>query len=432
MIVNKLQEAQPKQNSKKFWNFVDNLDDSAELTLYGPISETSWWGDEVTPKQFKKDLADIGNKSEITVRINSGGGDVFAANAIYTALKDHPAHINIKVDGLAASAATIIAMAGDTIMIPSNAYMMIHNPKTMTFDYLEAKDMRQMANTLDTIKEGIMNAYVGKTGKSKKELSKMMDSETWMTGEEAVEQGFADEVMFNENIEDSVVMKGNLLVVNTVTHDLSKFKHRPILPTNNRAKPQKSEVIDNMRRKREEINNMAKECLCADCSKTEEDCKCSECGLCPECCASPSCCGCECPMKCENTTVSNCAARNKKNTQNTATPKVNYKEAHNSGVSAERERLKAFDALNGKVDPEFLAKAKYEDGATAEKVLFMAMQKGKLINAAYLANAELDASTANDVPGGASDSAKPSEVAGILNKVAVIAKKTLGIEEGGK
>jgi ATP-dependent protease ClpP protease subunit len=107
--------------SKKFWSFVAAADNKpAELILYGDISSYSWWGDEVTPQQFNDDLIALGDVSEIVVRINSGGGDVFAANAIYTRLKDHKAKIIVKVDGWAASAATIIAMAGDTIQIPAN------------------------------------------------------------------------------------------------------------------------------------------------------------------------------------------------------------------------------------------------------------------------------------------------------------------------
>ncbi|MCH5195936.1 MAG: Clp protease ClpP, partial [Oscillospiraceae bacterium] len=124
-------QTNPNKNNK-FWDFKASAQTSsggnsaeAELILYGDISQTSWWGDEVTPKQFDSDLAALGDVDEIVVRINSGGGDVFAANAIYTRLKDHKARITVKIDGWAASAATIIAMAGDTIQIPANGVFMI-------------------------------------------------------------------------------------------------------------------------------------------------------------------------------------------------------------------------------------------------------------------------------------------------------------------
>ena len=111
---------QDKPTINKFWDFIAAAADKpAELILYGEISSYSWWGDEITPQQFSEDLRAIGDVTEIVVRINSGGGDVFAANAIYTRLKDHKATITVKIDGWAASAATIIAMAGDTIQIPA-------------------------------------------------------------------------------------------------------------------------------------------------------------------------------------------------------------------------------------------------------------------------------------------------------------------------
>jgi ATP-dependent protease ClpP protease subunit len=125
----------PKTNNK-FWNIIAAADDKpAELILYGDISSYSWWGDKITPKQFNDDLNALGDVSEIVVRINSGGGDVFAANAIYTRLKDHAAKITVKIDGWAASAATIIAMAGDSIQIPASGVFMIHDPKTKKQPY---------------------------------------------------------------------------------------------------------------------------------------------------------------------------------------------------------------------------------------------------------------------------------------------------------
>ena len=138
------QTAPNKPKNNRFWDFVarnSEADAPAELILYGDISSgNSWYDDEITPKQFDEELKALGDVDEITVRINSGGGDVFAANAIYTRLKDHKAKINVKIDGWAASAATIIAMAGDTIQIPASGVFMIHNPKMGVLGYYSAAE----------------------------------------------------------------------------------------------------------------------------------------------------------------------------------------------------------------------------------------------------------------------------------------------------
>ncbi|NPV30651.1 MAG: Clp protease ClpP [Firmicutes bacterium] len=214
----------------KFWRFRNLSEEEAELLLYGEIaSEQPWWegGDLVTPKQFYEDLKALGPKSNITVRINSAGGDVFAAQAIYTQLKTNAAKVTVIVDGLAASAASIVAMAGDIVKMPANAMMMIHNPTIGLLGYYTAEEMEKFAEQLEAVKESIINAYMSKTGLDRKTLSKMMDKETWMTGEEAVEKGFADEVLF-QNVQMSI--RGSLLIVNSISHDLSRFKSRPPVP----------------------------------------------------------------------------------------------------------------------------------------------------------------------------------------------------------
>ena len=195
------------------------------MVLYGDISQTSWWGDEITPKLFDSDLAAIGDVSEIIVRINSGGGDVFAANAIYTRLKDHKAKITVKIDGWAASAATIIAMAGDTILIPSNGVFMIHNPLMGVSGYYGAKDFIKLSEELAVIKQSIINGYCLKTGKSESEISALMDKETWLDGREAVESGFCDAIMFGDT--HTEVADANHVVVNSISIDISEFDNIP-------------------------------------------------------------------------------------------------------------------------------------------------------------------------------------------------------------
>lgn len=188
-------------NIKKFWNWQQPEPQTAELVLYGDIAQDSWWGDEITPKEFSNELNDIlkNGVKNIVVRINSGGGDVFAANAIYCRLKDSGAKVTAKIDGWAGSAATIIAMAADEIVIPANGVFMVHNPKMAVIQYVEAKQCRKMADSLDTIKNSIVAAYVSKTGKDTDELATLMDNETWYTGIEAVEAGFCDGLMFADD-----------------------------------------------------------------------------------------------------------------------------------------------------------------------------------------------------------------------------------------
>ena len=216
------------ETKDKFWNFVQNSDDDIpELILYGAISsQQSWWEDRVTPKQFNDELAAIGDTDEIIVRINSSGGDVFAANAIYTRLKDHKAKITVIVDGWAASAATIIAMAGDVIKIPSNGVFMIHDPKLLAWDYYTAEEFIKMADELRVIKQSIINGYALKTGKDEKEISDLMYETTWWTGKEAVDNGFCDELMFEE-VETSIENSSQKVVVNSVELDIKEFKTIP-------------------------------------------------------------------------------------------------------------------------------------------------------------------------------------------------------------
>ncbi|ANY69732.1 hypothetical protein BBD42_27000 [Paenibacillus sp. BIHB 4019] len=206
----------------KFWTVQAAANKSAELVLYGPISTTSWYGDEVTPKKLVADLKALGNVSKLTVRINSSGGDVFAGIAIYTVLKTFKAKVITRVDGLAASAASIIAMAGDEILMPTGSMMMIHNPWTTVVG--ESKDLRQTANLLDNIRESLINIYVEKTGKSRSVIGKQMDDETWLGADDALKQGYATAVT-SERIAAS--MDKGSASFNGKVFDLSMYKQAP-------------------------------------------------------------------------------------------------------------------------------------------------------------------------------------------------------------
>ncbi len=223
----------PKKN-KTFWQFRAKKDtgaDEGELLLYGDISSSTWWGDEVTPKQFKQDLDDLGNISTLNIYINSGGGDVFAGQAIYSMLKRHKAQKKVYVDGLAASIASVIAMAGDIVYMPKNAMMMIH--KAWTIGLGNANDFRKLADDMDKIDESILVTYEAKTGLEKDKIIEMVQAETWLTAEEAVSYGFADEIEETKQLAAS--MGNGHLIMNGLTFDLSRYRNTPKLegqPTN--------------------------------------------------------------------------------------------------------------------------------------------------------------------------------------------------------
>lgn len=217
----------------KFWNFKTVKNEAEEgveptietvLTLNGPIADESWWGDEVTPKLFKSELDEV--KGDLTVWINSPGGDCFAASEIYNALKEHKGKITVKIDSLAASAASVIAMAGDTVLMSPVSMMMCHNPSMML--YGEVSELEQGIDFLNEIKESIINAYQNKTGLSRAKLAKMMDAETWMNAKSAYDLGFCDKILYTDNEEKKTtsdfVFDKTSMVTNTVSAMRKKLK----------------------------------------------------------------------------------------------------------------------------------------------------------------------------------------------------------------
>lgn len=188
------------ENNKKFWNFSLDTPGKAKLDIYGTIAqEESWWSDTVSAKRFNQELDDLNDVSEIIVRINSPGGDPFAATAIMNRLKGHSAKVTVEIEGIAASAATIVAMAGDDIKIAKNGMFMIHNPKVVTYGQFETADLEKLQNELGAIKKTIITTYAERTGRDEQEISDLMDAETWWTGAEAVENKFCDRLLFEES-----------------------------------------------------------------------------------------------------------------------------------------------------------------------------------------------------------------------------------------
>ena len=181
---------------KKFWNWTNQAPTETEpeqriLTLNGTIAEESWFDDDITPQLFREELN--AGSGDITVWINSPGGDCVAAAQIYNMLMDYRGSVTVKIDGIAASAASVIAMAGTRVLVSPVSMMMIHNPATIASG--DAAEMQKAIAMLDEVKESIINAYEIKTGMSRAKLSHLMDAETWMDAHTAVDLGFADEIM---------------------------------------------------------------------------------------------------------------------------------------------------------------------------------------------------------------------------------------------
>ena len=179
---------------KKFWNWIKDSDETRTLRLEGPIDEESFWGDEITPQMFRDELN--AGEGDVTVWINSPGGNVFAAAEIYTMLKDYKGSITVKIDAIAASAASVVAMAGDTVQMSPVAMLMIHDPSTVAMG--NTKDMEKAIEVLNEVKESIINAYASKSGLSHARIANLMSNETWMNAKKAVELGFADEILFSK------------------------------------------------------------------------------------------------------------------------------------------------------------------------------------------------------------------------------------------
>ena len=177
---------------RKFWNWVRNEGEKRTLLLDGEISDETWWGDEVTPQMFRSELHAA--EGDIDLWINSPGGDCYAAAQIYNMLMEYKGNVTVKIDGIAASAASVVAMAGSTVEISPLGMLMIHNPMTVSIG--DTHEMERTIMFLAEIKESIINAYELKTGLSRAKISRLMDAETWMNAKKAVELGFADSVLY--------------------------------------------------------------------------------------------------------------------------------------------------------------------------------------------------------------------------------------------
>jgi ATP-dependent protease ClpP protease subunit len=202
----------------KFWTMTAKAGGELEILLYSVIGEDFWTGDGITAKKFAEDLKAAGSVSKICLRVNSPGGNVMDGLAMFNTLLAHPATVTAQIDGLAASIASVIIMAASQIDIGENSLLMIHNPSTLVAG--DANEMRKMAETLDVVKASMIRAYRRHTTKSESEIGELMDSETWWGGSEAVEAGFADRVINQDESEDDLAAAVRSPI-------FAKFRHVP-------------------------------------------------------------------------------------------------------------------------------------------------------------------------------------------------------------
>lgn len=212
--------------SRKFWNWVRNDNDERILMLNGEISNETWFGDEITPEEFRGELNS--GQGKVTVWINSPGGDCFAAAQIYNMLMEYPGTVDVHIDGIAASAASVIAMAGNHVAISPVGMMMIHNPATVSIG--DEREMKKAIEMLSEVKESIINAYELKTGLPRKQLSNMMNAESWMNAQKAVELGFADSILYDgddEGDEPEGMIFSRAAVTNSLLNKLKAQVPKP-------------------------------------------------------------------------------------------------------------------------------------------------------------------------------------------------------------
>ena len=251
-----------RNQKNRFWEWRSVTDEDGsearELELCGTIAETSWFDDDVTPEMFREEL--FSGTGPVTVWINSPGGDCIAASRIYTMLMDYRYDVTVKIDGIAASAASVIAMAGTKVLMSPTAMMMIHNPATVAAG--DCEDMQKAIDMLDEVKESIINAYEIKTDLSRARISHMMDSETWMNANRAVELGFADGIL--EDGKSSAASapafafsrrSAQTALLNKISDRIKKEAKPPEAPEEEQQAENHGRSVDELKKRLETIRN---------------------------------------------------------------------------------------------------------------------------------------------------------------------------------
>lgn len=339
--------------SKAYTIIMKAEEKTAEVNLYGEVVEsvpTNWWTGEpidglfICLEQFVKDLDGLKDMKEITFRINSVGGDAEAGIAIYHRIRELDAATTTIVDGLAASAASIIAQAGDKRVVNVGTQTMIHGASTFQYGFFNEQELRKTARALGTINKSIAGIYADRSGREVEEILSMMKAEKWMTYDEAVEEGFADEVG-GKDAPKAEATEGikNMITVNGITHNLRNIP-MPQMPQMKMLIAQKktaeeTDHIDSKQTNEEGVKKM-------DLKELKEN----HAELCAE-------------------------FKDEILKENQAAVDEMTKNAVENALHEDRERMKAIDTIANQVgDPDLIQKAKYEEPMTAEQLALKAMQ----------------------------------------------------------
>ena len=349
----------------KFWNMASVGEDEGEITLYGDVMSqqpVDWWTGEpepglyITPEGFMEDLATVKDKGRVTVKLNSCGGDLYTGIAIHNALKALSGEVNVVVEGIAASAASVIMCAGDTVTVYPGSLVMIHGVSVLLWDSLNIQDMKQLIKGMDASERAVAEIYDGKTGLGVDTLRSMMTKETWMTGREALEKGFADAIKEDEDDPDmSMSRDRKVLYVNGIGHNVEGLRNIPgTIPIQKSAKPAARPAAN------KRPTNKAAKPEGGKNHMTLEELKAQEPDL---------------VSQIEQ------AATNAAQAQASA-----------DAVTAERKRLADIDSIAASIpDPQLVHDAKYGDNpCTAQELCFRVMQQSAASGQNFLANYEKD------------------------------------------
>lgn len=358
----------------KFWNVASVGEDEGEITLYGDVMSqqpVDWWTGEpepglyITPEGFMEDLAAVKDKGHITVKLNSCGGDLYTGIAIHNALKALTGEVNVVVEGIAASAASVIMCAGDTVTVYPGSLVMIHGVSVLLWDALNIQDMKQLIKGMDASERAVAEIYDGKTGLGVDTLRGMMTKETWMTGREALEKGFADAIKEDEKDPDmSMSHDRKVLYVNGIGHNVEGLRNIPGTIPIQRAKPAARPAANKRPTNKAAQAEGGKNHMTLDELKAQEP---------------------DLVSQIEQ------AATNAAKAQTT------------DAVTAERQRLAAIDSIAASIpDQKMVHDAKYGDNpCTAQELCFRVMQQSAAAGQQFLANYTADGATAGTANVGA-------------------------------
>ena len=357
----------PSGGAAKFWNMASISEDEGEITLYGDVMSQQpidWWTGEpepglyITPEGFMEDLAAVKDKAHITVKLNSCGGDLYTGIAIHNALKALSGDVNVVVEGIAASAASVIMCAGDTVTVYPGSLIMIHGVSVMTWKSLNIQDMKQIMKGMDASERAVAEIYDGKTGLGVDTLRSMMTKETWMTGREALDKGFADVIAEGEDPDMSMSADQKILYVNGVSHNIEGLHNVPgSIPIQKSAKPARRPAANRRPTNKSAIKTVEG----GKNHMTLEELRAQEPDL---------------------------VARIEQDARNGLQDQA----AVDGAVEAERNRIKEIDSIAASVpDPKMVQDAKYGDHpCTAQELCFQVMKKSAAEGKNFLAMFKAD------------------------------------------